>query len=388
MDHTDRLGPMEMASKSIMKRWLWGLGFLVLFIALAWKLERLATLFLLSFIFAYVLNPLVTRMSRLRFIGRGAATAITLGALVVIVGAIMFFIIPEVVDEFRAFLKRLPTVAEKFQTTAIPWIEQTFGVVVPKSWNDAFDQALIQVQSGGREMIAPAARLASDIFGTTFSAVLNLLGLLMFPLFLFFLLKDFPKIIEAVDALVPIRNRDTVHKLARDADASLSAFLHGQFTVMLILGCLYSVGYSIVGIPVAIGVGLLTGILCFIPYVGAASGFLLALLLAILEMKGWHSIVGVVIVFGVVQVLDAVLITPKILGGKLGLQPLWIIVALMAGGEIFGFLGVLLAVPTTAVLKILVVYSIDRYRASSLFLEQTAASPSPDNPDPGRDDTP
>lgn len=362
---------MKDTSKTILKRWIWGLGFLALFILLAWRLERLATLFLLSFLFAYILNPLVTRLSRLRFLGRTSSTIITLVGLLVGLVAVLFFIIPEVVHEFSAFLKRLPILADKFESMAIPWIEKTFTVTVPKSWSAAFDQALTQVQSGGKEMIAPAARIATTIFGTTFSAVLNLLGLLMFPLFLFFLLKDFPKIIDAVDDLVPIRNRETVHMLAGDVDRSLSAFLHGQFTVMLVLGCLYSIGYSIVGIPVAIGVGLLTGILCFIPYVGAATGFVLALILAVLEMKGWHSIVGVVIVFGVVQILDAVLITPKILGGKLGLKPLWIIVALMAGGELFGFLGVLLAVPTTAVLKILVNYSIDRYRSSSLFLEKT-----------------
>jgi len=368
---------MKDTSKTIFKRWIWGLGFLALFILLAWRLERLATLFLLSFLFAYILNPLVTRLSRLRFLGRTSSTIITLVGLLVGLVAVLFFIIPEVVHEFSAFLKRLPILADKFESTAIPWIEKTFTVTVPKSWSDAFDQALAQIQSGGKEMIAPAARIATTIFGTTFSAVLNLLGLLMFPLFLFFLLKDFPKIIDAVNDLVPIRNRETVHKLAGDVDRSLSAFLHGQFTVMLVLGCLYSIGYSIVGIPVAIGVGLLTGILCFIPYVGAATGFVLALILAVLEMKGWHSIVGVVIVFGVVQILDAVLITPKILGGKLGLKPLWIIVALMAGGELFGFLGVLLAVPTTAVLKILVSYSIDRYRSSSLFLEKTLPPDAP-----------
>jgi predicted PurR-regulated permease PerM len=374
---------MDDNSKILVKRWLWGLGILVVFLILAWKLERLATLAILSFLVAYVLNPLVTRLSRIRFIGRAFATAITMFGLTIGFLAVLFYIIPEVFEEFRAFLGRLPALSDKFQTTAIPWVESNLGVEVPGSWNEAFGQVLTRVEKGGSEMIAPAASVATKVFGTTFSAFFTIIGALMFPLFLFFLLKDFPKIVGAVDLLIPGRNREAMHSLAKEVDKSLSAFLHGQFTVMLVLGTLYSVGYSIVGVPVAIGVGLLTGLLCFIPYVGAASGFALALVLAALEMKGWGSIIGVSIVFGVVQLLDAVLITPKILGGKLGLQPLWIIVALMAGGELFGFLGVLLAVPTTAILKIFVAHSITKYRKSALFLSdrspaKTDAKPSGD----------
>ena len=372
---------MEDNSRKLIKRWLWGLGILVVFLVLAWKLERLATLAILSFIVAYVLNPLVTRLSKIKFIGRAAATVITMFGLTIGFLAVMFFIIPEVFEEFRAFLGRLPALAEKFQTTAIPWLESNLDMEVPGSWSEAYSQVLTRVEKGGSEMIAPAASVASKVFGTTFSAFFTIIGALMFPLFLFFLLKDFPKIIAAVDRLIPGRNRETIHSLAREVDKSLSAFLHGQFTVMLVLGTLYSVGYSIVGVPVAIGVGLLTGLLCFIPYVGAASGFVLALLLAVLEMKGWGSIVGVCIVFGVVQLLDAVLITPKILGGKLGLQPLWIIIALMAGGELFGFLGVLLAVPATAVLKIFVAHSISKYKKSGLFLSDSSPAKVETKPD-------
>ena len=335
---------------------------------LACNLEHVTTLVMLSFILAYVLNPLVTYMAKPRFMGRGSATLITMIGLIIGFIALLFFIIPEVVSEFRTFIGKLPALMTRVQTTAIPWIERTLNINLPGSWDDAFSQLRAKFDDGATAYIAPAAKMAGHVFGTTFSAFLGVVSTLMLPLFLFFILKEYPKIIETVDTLVPPRNRETVHALAKDVDKSLSAFLHGQFMVMLVLGTLYSVGYSIVGTPVAIGLGMLTGLLCFIPYIGAATGFLMALLLAALAMNGWGSILGVIIVFGVVQALDAVLITPKILGGKLGLKPLWIIVALMAGGELFGFLGVLLAVPTTAVLKIFITYSVDRYKQSSLFL--------------------
>ncbi|HUT78303.1 MAG TPA: AI-2E family transporter, partial [Polyangia bacterium] len=278
-----------------------------------------------------------------------------------------------VVGEIRQFLTRLPALSERFTDTAIPWIEQHLGVAVPDSFGSAFDQLVAYAQGEGSKLIGPASSMLGGIVGSTYSVLFAILGTLMFPLFLFFLLKDFPRIIDAIDNLVPVRNREAVREVGREVDKSLSAFLHGQFTVMLILGTLYAVGYSIVGVPVAVGVGLLTGLLCFIPYVGAATGLVLALLLSALEMRGFNSVLGALAVFGVVQLLDAVLITPKILGGKLGLRPLWIIDALMAGAEFFGFLGVLLAVPTTAVLKILVVHTLDKYRKSELYLTTDAA---------------
>jgi predicted PurR-regulated permease PerM len=239
------------------------------------------------------------------------------------------------------------------------------------------------------KVLGTATSIAATVFGGTFSMVAKAAAVLMFPMFLFFLLKDFPKVVETVDDLVPIRNKEIFHSLMSKIDKSLSAFLHGQFMVMLVLGTLYSLGYSIVGIPVALGVGLLTGVLCFIPYVGAATGFVLALLLSLLAGKSAGTVVGVVAVFGTVQLLDAVLITPKIIGGQLGLSPLWIVIALMAGGELFGFLGVLLAVPTISVLKVLVAHSLYRYKNSILYRD-TEAPPEPiadaaSPPDPNRE---
>jgi predicted PurR-regulated permease PerM len=356
-----------METRQLLRRWLWGLGILVLFFFLAWKLQTLAILFLLSFLVAYVLNPLVTRLDRLRFINRTSATLITLAGLVVVFLAVLFIIIPEVFVELRQFISHAPAQFERLKNAAVPWIETNFSITIPLSIAEAFDQFGRELNNIAPKVIGPATQVAAAVFGGTFSIVLAALSALMFPLFLFFLLKDYPRIVASVSGLIPLHHIDRFNQLGREIDKSLSDFLHGQFMVMLVLGALYSIGYSVVGIPVAIGVGLLTGMLCFIPYVGAATGFLLALLLSMLEFKGFRSVLGVIIVFGSVQLLDAVLITPKILGGKLGLRPLWIIVALMAGAELFGFLGVLLAVPTMAVLKVLVGHTLVRYKKSSFY---------------------
>ncbi len=353
--------------RSLLKKWLWSLGILAAFIFIAWQLGKVAILILLSFLVAYFLNPLVTRLAQLRFMGRTSATIITLCTLTVGFITVMFFLIPQITVEMKGFIQRLPELTAQLHATVTPVLEKHLQIEIPRSWNDVFNEIYNQVSKQGDDLFAPASRVTRFIFSTTFMALFVLIATLMFPVFLFFLLKDFPRIIQAVDGLIPREHRHTARRLARDIDLSLSAFLHGQFTVMLVLGTFYAIGYSIVGIPLALVIGLLTGLLCFIPYLGAATGFLLALMMAVFSFSGWTPIIGVLIVFGTVQALDAVLVTPRILGEKLGLQPLWIIVALMAGAEIFGFLGVLLAVPTMAVLKILVGFSVEAYKHSRLY---------------------
>ena len=366
------------STRVLWRRWAWGLGIFSLFLIAAWRLESLATLLILSFLFAYVLNPLVTRLSKVKFLNRGAATVVTLLGLTVFILAMFLVVVPEVVAEFKLFISRLPGYLFRIQRSAVPWIESQFDVAVPLSFSQAVNQFGEEINRYVPRIFNTATSLAATVFGGTFSMVSKAAAVVMFPMFLFFLLKDYGRVVGTVDDLVPLRNKDTFHRIIEEIDKSLSAFLHGQFMVMLVLGTLYSVGYSVVGIPVALGVGLLTGILCFIPYVGAATGFVLALLLSLLTGNG-GMVLGVMAVFAVVQLLDAVVITPRIIGGQLGLSPLWIVVALMAGGELFGFLGVLLAVPTISVMKVLVAHSVSRYKRSMLYRDYSSIPPPPDD---------
>jgi predicted PurR-regulated permease PerM len=360
--------------QNLRRRWAWGIGAFAAFLVTAWQLENLAALLLLSFLCAYVLNPLVSRLERLRFLNRAAAVVITLIGFLLCFLALLFIVLPEVVHEFKLFLLRLPVYLSSFKTVAVPWVEKQLGVTVPLSISEAVDQFGQEINNLTPKMLGWVTSFAATLFGGTFSMVAQVAAVFMFPMFLFFLLKDYKRVINKVDDLIPPRNKKNVHALMTEIDKSLSAFLHGQFMVMLVLGTLYAVGYSAVGIPVALGVGLFTGILCFIPYFGAATGFVLALLLALLAQKGIGTVAGVAIVFGAVQLLDAVLITPRIIGGQLGISPLWIIIALMAGGELFGFFGILLAVPTIAVLKVLTAHSIKRYKNSSIYRDSDAPS--------------
>ncbi|MCU0663568.1 MAG: AI-2E family transporter [Myxococcota bacterium] len=365
-------------NRKLIIRWLIGLGIAALFFFLIWRLKSLATLILLSFLVSYVLNPLVERLDRLKFINRVSATIIVLTGLTFIVLVGFFVIIPDVWAEVVNFIARLPDLKTRAETELLPRLQALLGPNAPVTLGGAWESLSTHAKGHMSEVIGPATAVAASLFGGTFSVVFFFISLLLFPLFVFFLLANYPAIVASMDDLVPVIHRSLVHKMVGEIDTGVSAFLHGQFTVMLVLATLYSVGYAIVGIPVAIGVGLMTGVLCFIPYVGAATGFLIALLLAALEFSGVGKIIGVMVVFGTVQLLDGVLITPRIMGGKLGLSPLWIILALMAGGELFGFLGVLLAVPTIAVLKVVVHHSLEHYRKTSFYSGRPTILP----PDP------
>lgn len=358
---------MTTNTRNLWRRWIWGLAIFAVFLVGAWRLENLATLLLLSFLSAYVLNPLTSRLERLPFINRSAAVVITLIGLLVCFFALLFVVLPEVVHEFKLFVLRLPIYLSSLKNSAVPWVEKEFGLSIPLSISGAMDQFGREINSATPKVLSLVTSMAASFFGGTFSMVAKSAAVFMFPMFLFFLLKDYKVVVNTVDELIPLRNKPVVHDLMGKIDKSLSAFLHGQFMVMLVLGTLYAVGYSVVGVPVALGVGLLTGVLCFIPYFGAATGFLLAVLLTLLAQKGPGTLAGAAIVFGTVQLFDAILITPKIIGGHLGISPLWIIIALMAGAELFGFFGILLAVPTTAVLKVLMSHSIRRYKRSSIY---------------------
>ena len=209
--------------------------------------------------------------------------------------------------------------------------------------------------------------VASFLLGGTVNILAAMAGFIMIPVFAAYLLYDFDRMTAAIRDLVPGRYRAYVVEVAGEVDAILGEFIRGQLLVMLALVVLYAVGYSIVGVPLAIAIGVVAGLLSFIPYVGGALALGMALLMSFLHWNGWDQIIGIGVVYGVIQLLESFLITPKIVGDKVGLPAVWVLFALLVGGELFGFMGVLLALPAAAVAKIFVVRGVAWYRASDLY---------------------
>jgi predicted PurR-regulated permease PerM len=218
------------------------------------------------------------------------------------------------------------------------------------------------------------------VLGSTASVFSAVAALIIVPVLAFHLLRDFDDIVAAVVELIPASHRERTTALGREVNAVLGRFVRGQLTVMAIVAALYAGGYTLVGVHLAIPIGLVAGLFSFIPYVGSALALALALLMTVLHFHGVGQLISVTAVYGVVQILEGFVITPRIVGDKLGLAPVWVLLALMVGGELFGFLGVMLALPAAAVVKVFAAHGLRRYRRSTLYGRPMAGEALPTPP--------
>lgn len=319
-------------------------------LALLWLLAQLSPIlapFLLAGILAYITNPLVDRLQRAglpRVLGVVAVLAL-LGA---IVAGLMLVLLPLLVEEAQILRARLPQAVALFNELIAPWLHKTFGLRLHLD-----PTTLKRLAMDNKDSLQAIAQQLLESLRIGGVVLLGLaINLLLAPVAMFYLLLDWHPLIERIDRIVPREWHATVRRLVGDIDAVLSQFLRGQLAVMLALAVYYGLALSIAGLPSAIAVGLITGLLIFIPYVGFSIGFLLALLVAGLQFAGWAPVMAVLVVYGIGQVLEGFLLTPYLVGERIGLHPLAVVFALMAFGQLFGFFGVLLALPASAALLV------------------------------------
>lgn len=332
----------------------------VLVLALAYVLRGVLVPLFLAFLLAYALDPFVDRLEAMR-IPR------PLGAIVVMLGiaglftTVLIYAIPLFVDEVTEASATLPNKLKGLQARAEPWFAATLHVKLPHSMNDLYKALTDRLQGGGT-----VETLRTALFGTL-GYVGVALSALIVPVFTLYLLIDFDRIVNRVEQLIPRRWSPGISAVARDIHKTLSGYVRGQLTANVVLAALYATGLRIVDIRLAVAIGVTTGMLAFVPYVGFTLGLLLALGMAVLDWQGLGTVLGVTVVMGGVQIIDGMVITPRIVGRSVGLAPLEVILTMMAAGSLFGFLGVLLAVPLGAVAKILLQRAVRTYLTSSFY---------------------
>ena len=316
-----------------------------------------------AFVIAYLLDPIIDR-----FEVRRVRRSIAIFVLLALVGGAflggILFVLPKLQREVIALAERMPDYLDRLVTVAIPSVEQRFGIKLPHTFEDLIGS----VRSGEIPLPLESLRkLLSGAFATLTGSLGALVGLLVIPILAFYLLADFDTVVARIGLWVPPRHRDYVFDKARTVDRLVSGFLRGQMLVAASLGALYATGFTIIGIDLAIGVGLVAGVLALVPYLGGAVALSTATVLVILKFGfDWH--LGAVIGwYAVCQTLEGFVLTPRIVGQSVGLHPAVVIVALLIGGDLFGFLGLLIAVPGAAVVKVFVDELGDIYRRSALF---------------------
>lgn len=336
-------------------------------VAFYWLRSVLTPIFL-AFTIAYILDPLVDRLERLR-VPRPAGIALVLVFSLALVALVLMLVVPSLGADLAVVAKELPRYIETVSVELTAWLGQR-GFEVPHSSSEWIERFGAELQSAAGTLVGAASGVLGWAIGSTASLVGSIAAALVVPVLAVYFLNDFDRIVAKVKELLPARHREPVSTYAREIDQVLSQFLRGQLTVMLILAFLYGGAYAALGIRLAAPIGIMAGMLNIIPYLGSAFALFAGLLMSLLG--GWNpaQLAGVVLAYAVVQSLEGFVITPRVVGKTVGLREGWVLLALFVGGEVFGFLGVLLAVPVAAVAKIFVLRGLEAYQSSALYHQE------------------
>lgn len=330
-------------------------------LALMYALRGVLLPLFFAFVVAYLLDPLVDRLERWR-VPRGVGAPLVMLAMVALVLTAIFVGVPFLADELRAASQHIPERLSSLYTRAEGWLSARYHYRLPETWAELFAKYGADV----RRQLPEAGKIGGAIFGTM-GAIFVVLSGLIIPIFALYLLGDFDRIIKHAARLVPRRWAPAVGQVMTEIHVTLGRYVRGQLLTNLVLSVLYATGLSLTGVRFAVPIGVLTGMLAFVPYVGLILGTSLAAMMALLEWQGGGQLLGVVAVMAIIGTLDGMVITPRIVGGSVGLKPIEVLVTLMAAGTLFGFVGVLLAVPLGAVLKILISRAVRAYLGSSFY---------------------
>ncbi len=346
---------------NMQKLWIWGAAFSFFFVAV-YVLRDVLLPFVAGISIAYFLDPptsFLQRKTHSRTVALGVVCAVLI--LVLLLG--FFIIVPVIQKQLGLFLSNLPAYVGLLWNRLEPYFVEVKKIFPAQT--DNLQQTVSEHLSGGVKLLLGTVRKV--LSGSM--AFINLLSVLLItPVVAFYLLRDWEKFCRVIKDLLPREEARTIRKLLSEMNDIISGFVRGQATVCLCLGVFYAVGLTLSGLDLGLLIGLGIGVLSFIPYVGSTIGFITSVGLSIVQFDDWKHVVAVVVVFFLGQMLEGNVLTPKLVGEKVGLHPVWVMFALLAGASLFGFLGVLIAVPTAAIIGVLVRFGVQKYKACRLYL--------------------
>src|SRR5258706_15034316 len=341
------------------------LGWLAIALAIGGLLYLLSPIlapFLAGAVLAYILNPLVARIAG-NSVRRTIAVVFVLFLALLAVVAVLLIVLPLFSKELRLLTEKLPEIIQWLNQSAAPWLSQHLGVEVQFDLESLKKMASDALQAN--QDLLPRLLGSLQIGGIAIVGIL--VNLLLIPVVLFYLLRDWNQLLARIDALLPRHLHAQTRRIFREIDAVLAEFLRGQMLVMLVMAVYYVTALWLAKLQFALPIGLLTGLLVFVPYVGAVTGFVLATIAALLQFGSLGELAWVWVAFALGQVLEGMVVTPVLVGERIGLHPVAVIFALLAFGSLFGFFGVLLALPASAALLVTLRHVRTAYLASPLY---------------------
>ncbi|HOV96025.1 MAG TPA: AI-2E family transporter [Thermomonas sp.] len=335
-----------------------------------WLLAPILSPFVFAALLGWLGDPMVDRLEA-RKIRRNTAVILVFAVMVLLLIIVAILLIPVLEDQVLTLVNSLPKYRDWLVQTALPWVEHRTGMQI-LTWLDP-ERLFALLQQHWQSAGGAVADVLGYVSRSGFALIGWVANIALLPVLTFFFLRDWDLIVGRIGALVPRDHSDTVRRLALESNEVLGGFIRGQLLVMLILGVLYAIGLWWVGLDLGILIGLVAGLLTFVPYLGPTSIVVFGGTAALVQYGDWQHLAGVAMVFGIGQIIESFVLTPMLVGDRIGLHPMAVIFAVMAGGTLFGFLGMLLALPVAAVVNVLLRYAQERYRQSRLYAGDTPA---------------
>ena len=318
--------------------------------------------FIIAAVLAYILDPFVDKLRRFR-INRARGSLWVMLLVFTLLVILLLVIVPMFISQINSIIARTPAMLDWIQHQLLPWINTRFGHYFTIDGHTVLNYLRTNIK-----VIQSSLQNTMMLLMRQSSSIMAMVGnLMILPLLLYYFLRDWPGWQFSIRKLVPRRYLPTYTRISKQIDSVLGEFLRGQLLVMIIMGLFYGLGLVFIGLDSGFAIGMVAGLLVFIPYLGAFTGLLLATLAAALQFNSWSGVLMVWSVFAMGQLLESFFITPKIVGDKIGLSPFWVIFSLMAFGQLMGFVGVLIALPLAAICLVLLREGKDIYMRSDFY---------------------
>ena len=357
------------------RRLLFFVGALVALALILVFAGRILLPLLLGLALAYVLDPAVSwfeRRGRSRTLGAVAVFV----ALILAVALVLLLVVPAIGHQLAEVRDRWPSYQAQIEARVLPWLEQ-FRAAYPEAFDLARAKAEQVLREKWPEMLQSGLAWLGGIFSSVMGFLLFLLDLIFVPVFAFYLLVDLPKLKQGIRSLIPLPYRELTLERVGEVNGAVASFLRGQLTIALILAAINGIGLTLLGVPLGLLVGIVAGLANMIPYMALVVGLAPALLLSWFEHQSLARLAGVILVFAGAQLLEGTVLSPKILSKSVNLHPVWILLAVILGGRLFGLPGMLVAVPAAAGIQVFVRHWLVAYRRSEVYRGDAAPAPAP-----------